>query len=275
MGDKSDKKHHSEASERGRVKKYINGIYIPDRMPDKGNALYLAYAKYDEPKHSKRIARLIKDSGYCRTYVYRLAKEFRWQDRYDEAAIAPKSNEEVERYINNPPILHGQDKVSFEAISDAIKEFSFIAIKTTRNQVFVFAHMLNYYCTKMSALLDACGGVGMLSASDAKKLELYEQKIAHYEKQVREYAKPSAVARYLTLIGMKESIQVTPDDNEFGSLTPAALCKLAESAGINLPLEKAGGKVDTIESYVEELGIELPDMDGRIRKKNDTDKKLN
>ena len=52
-----------------------------------------------------------------------------------------------------------------------------------------------------------------------------------------------------------------PDGNELGTLTPAALSKLLEEMNVSFNLGDLGA-ADAVVQEIEELGIEVPDLDG-------------
>lgn len=257
------KKKQTQPTKRAIKKKTaVPEVDLPEDKEGRARVLYRLYSQEVEGEsHTERLKSLMELTGLGKTTVYRFAKDGDWQTKLANELKEQEMLEHGEAMLRSSNAMDVSEHVSFEEIARDIKGFSSLAIKATKSTVMVAAKMMMYWTTRMENLVDTRGGIAFLTESDNIRLRTYEDRILYYQGLVSEFIKPSAVARYLQLVGMKESLQIMPDGNELGTLTPAALSKLLEEMNVSFNLGDLGA-ADAVVQEIAELGIEVPDLDG-------------
>lgn len=244
---------------------------LPEEYRAREAMLFSMLVNDADGKMGDRMRFLMEKTGMSKSGLYKMAKNNNWEARLADEL---KDKELIEHSASilkaNAAACAQEELPSFEDIAKDIRSFASLAIKATKSSVFMAAKMMMYWNARMDALVESRGGVSFLTETDNIRMKTYEDRILYYQNLVAEYLKPSAVAKYLSIIGMKESLQIIPDGNELGTLTPAALCKMLEQMGVSATIGDEES-VEAVEAELEDLGVDIPDVNGIIghRKKND------
>lgn len=214
-------------------------------------------------KMSERMKFLVEKTGMSKSGLYKMAKSNNWESRLADELKDRELIEHSDSVLKANEAYVTEELPSFENIAKDIRSFASLAIKATKSSVFMAAKMMMYWNARMDALVESRGGVSFLTETDNIRMKTYEDRILYYQNLVSEYLKPSAVAKYLSIIGMKESLQLVPDGNELGTLTPAALCKMLEQMGVSARLGDMAS-AEAVEEEIAKMGLDIPDVNGVI-----------
>ena len=236
---------------------------LPEEYKAREAMLFSMLVNDADGKMSERMRFLMEKTGMSKSGLYKMAKNNNWESRLQAELKDKELLEHSDSVLKANAAYVTEELPSFEDIAKDIRSFASLAIKATKSSVFMAAKMMMYWNARMDALVESRGGVSFLTETDNIRMKTYEDRILYYQNLVSEYLKPSAVAKYLTIIGMKESLQLVPDGNELGTLTPAALCKMLEEMGVSAKIGDMTS-VEAVEAEIEEMGVDVPDLNGIV-----------
>lgn len=257
MKDKTKKQNSLE-----KARRLPEGELIPAKDPERSQALFVMYRSVDG-SHAERMKYLIEKTGYSKSLLYELSKRYDWPGELQRGI--EESLEREAQVASQSVFSKGTEEVSFQDLAREIRYTCFMAIRTSREMVSVFSYMISYWSGRIMVLIDAKGGIENLSELDMTRLTFYQDKIMSCLNRVENLISPSSATKYLNIVNMKENLAISEGKGELEGLTPARMCEMMEKLGFT-PEIGSKAYVDAVEKGIAEMGIELPDCDGRIIK---------
>ena len=211
-----------------------NGLVkLPKNRELELRMLFQLYCEGTEMTHAERCRQVVEATNKSRSAIYKAAKKHDWENKMIGVLQTREADAIKNRSIKIMETMSiTNSDVAFSKIAEDIKGFSYLLIDTSRKAVTTQATIIQYYQGRAEELLQKKIGSGGLSALDEKRLEGYITKMENAEKAVREYLKPSSVARYLQLIGIESAIEPLPDDIDIHAFTPSKLLSAVEEYGM-------------------------------------------